>query len=116
MSQSILTYRWTCPLCSKSKTGISTRDRTTFLNQAKHALLGHVRVTDDEVHGRAQQFPTGFDRDDVFEFIEIKPSDAVGIPTPHRVLSGGVLERVAFDDTEIAVGRTGAVTVKPLKS
>ena len=71
-----LSYRWTCPLCGASRTGIvpGGEDEGYLDVRAKTALLSHVRAIEDREHGRRRSVPDDFDRDRLDRHVETNGS------------------------------------------
>lgn len=55
-------YRWTCPICDESRTGIASGNENP-LAKAAFSLRQHVRTSVDDDHGPANVFPPEFDPD-----------------------------------------------------
>lgn len=56
-------YRWTCPICGGSNTSIAAREASDeyLLEQARNALVSHVRSTADAAHGGRRSIPAELD-------------------------------------------------------
>lgn len=59
----VTVYRWACPVCGESGTGIASGTENPY-EKAAFSLRQHVRTSEDDVHGPANAFPPGFDHDD----------------------------------------------------
>lgn len=66
----VTVYRWACPVCGASGTGIASGTETPY-EKATFSLRQHVRTSDDGAHGPANTFPPGFDPDDVGKAVSI---------------------------------------------
>lgn len=70
MSPDLVSYEWSCPVCSKRKTGLSATQRVDVEAQARNAVECHVRTTSGGGHGPAGRHPPGFDPADAGEYVE----------------------------------------------
>lgn len=71
MTQELVAYRWVCPICSETKRGLSTMPTVTVGDQAKNALISHLRTKGGGGHGRPEEYPFDYDSEALLEFIEI---------------------------------------------
>lgn len=70
MVDALVKYRWTCPICSETKHGLSARDAMTAREHVKHAFLIHVRTRADGRHGGRGEYPSGFEPERALEHAE----------------------------------------------
>lgn len=75
MPRELEVYRWTCPICSETKASLATMDSMDVEEQARSALVSHVRTRDRGGHGRAGRYPPGFNSDEALDCIEIEGVD-----------------------------------------
>ena len=78
MSNDLVAYRWTCPICAEQKSSLSAQDRPTIVGQAENALLSHVRTRAGSGHGREGEVPTDVYRDDAGAHVEVDDDVDVG--------------------------------------
>lgn len=71
-----IAHQWTCPICSETKMSLATMDTMDVEEQAKNALISHVRTTDGGGHGRGGKYPPDFDPDALLGHIGIEGEDA----------------------------------------
>ena len=55
-------YRWTCPICGESRTGMAS-DGENPLGKAEFSLRQHVKTSEGDGHGAANVYPPRFDPD-----------------------------------------------------
>ena len=67
---SVTVYRWTCPICGASRTGMASGNEDPLV-KAEFSLRQHVVTTDDDGHGRANAYPPGFDPDAVDRMVSV---------------------------------------------
>lgn len=58
----VTVFRWTCPICGESRTGMASGQENP-LGKAEFSLCQHVQTRADDAHGPANAFPAGFDPD-----------------------------------------------------
>ena len=58
----VTVYRWTCPICRESRTGMASGDEDPA-GKAAFSLRQHVWTTEDDGHGGTNRYPPGFDPD-----------------------------------------------------
>lgn len=78
MSNELVAYRWTCPICAEQKSSLSAEDRPTIVGQAENALLSHVRTRAGSGHGREGDVPSDVDRDDAIDHVDVAEDVDVG--------------------------------------
>lgn len=54
---------------------LATMDTIVAEEQAKYALVSHVRTRNRGRHGRSGKYPPDFDPDDVLDYIEVRGED-----------------------------------------
>jgi hypothetical protein len=64
-------YKWTCPICGRTKQGFGSANQTPVDKEAKNALLGHIRTSSGAGHGDPGVLPPGYDPDAAFDSIDI---------------------------------------------
>lgn len=78
MARELIAHRWTCPICSETKTSLATMDAVEAEEQAMNALASHVRTRDGGGHGSGGRFPPDLDVDSLRDHIH---SDAGHLPS-----------------------------------
>ena len=83
MGDNLRTFRWTCPLCGRSKRGYYEQGRAVGEVMAKNAIVSHVRSSKDDVHGEHIGYPPTFEREDALEHVSLEDKGRnENVPTP----------------------------------
>lgn len=72
MGHGSITYEWQCPLCGETGIGLSHGRGTPVADEAENALVTHVRGTDGDGHGKADELPAGFDPEALADNVRFK--------------------------------------------
>lgn len=84
MAPELTAYGWVRPMSPVTKQGLSTMP--TVEDQARDALISHVRTRNGGDHGQSGEFPPGFRKVAVVDFIEVEGETEGAIRPP--ALSG----------------------------
>jgi hypothetical protein len=60
-------FRWECPYCGNSR--ITRWESGTGMEHAKAALLLHVLLSEGDGHGPRNEYPEGFDREGLVDYV-----------------------------------------------
>lgn len=69
MPTDLRVYRWTCPICGQASQGITSGESMSGEQEARNALLGHLRSTAGDRHGETGELPTGVDVQSVLDHV-----------------------------------------------
>lgn len=70
MTQPSFVYKWNCPICSRTRTGLTCSNRAAIEAQAENDIRNHVRNTNGGGHARQGELPRGFYLDPANEYVE----------------------------------------------
>ena len=78
MTRSSYVYEWNCPICSRTRTGLTCSNGAAIEAQAENDVRNHVRNTDGDGHARQGELPRGFYLGPADEYVEFSPEPETG--------------------------------------
>lgn len=72
MVQGPTIYDWECPICGTTRTGLTHGRGAPVEDEARNAIIGHVRQTLGDGHGEEGEVPPGFDEVDIADSVRYR--------------------------------------------